>query len=602
MLGATINDGRPLPTFGVATYRTRITLPATVVNSHSVLMLEGVGSAYQVWVNGRLVGGLGHIGAPTDSVARTIETPQISVNLITITPAPQLDIVVQVSNYAFRESGIFGMVMIEQPNAATVSVVRRYVLPDVLLMGVFFVIGFYHLMTYFTSRRDIELIYMAGLCLSIALRSLCINKFLFHAIMPDLSWVIVMKLQYAMKFVALFTYIQLIRTLYRSDVNESVHRLFTIITAMALLYVVGVPPSTFTLSLNLQTATMVVILGYYLFVLSYVSLSRQREGAHLTMFGILFCAFVIIHDTYLFTQKIDSIQMVPVGMLVLMLVHATIISYRYMLFQQQNSQLAKELQEINYTLEAKIATRTAALHDSNAKLMELVEQRSQMMANIAHDMGSPMTGVQAALHILHADTLSSQDKKDLSRLLLSKVNHVKRLIDDLFRLARLESGQLEFDWETVAVADICHEIGEYFSQMLHEQGRTLVTNRLADTAYTVRVDRRQLYRVVQNLLDNAVKYSPDPLLPITMTCTIRLSHNDSRWWCVAIQDHGVGIAPEDVAMIFTRFYTRSEETVAGSGLGLAISKEIVELHGGQIQVTSRPDYGSTFEFTIPIIN
>lgn len=180
-----------------------------------------------------------------------------------------------------------------------------------------------------------------------------------------------------------------------------------------------------------------------------------------------------------------------------------------------------------------------------------------------------------------------------------KVDHVKRLIDDLFRLARLESGQLEFDWETVSVADISRDVGEYFCQMLHEQGRTLTTTYLDDGAYTVRVDRRQLYRVVQNLLDNAVKYSPDPQLPIEMTYSIRQLPDES-YWCVAIRDYGVGIAPEDVAMIFTRFYTRSEEVASGSGLGLAISKEIVELHGGEIRVTSTPDQGSTFAFTIPI--
>jgi signal transduction histidine kinase len=113
-----------------------------------------------------------------------------------------------------------------------------------------------------------------------------------------------------------------------------------------------------------------------------------------------------------------------------------------------------------------------------------------------------------------------------------------------------------------------------------------------------------MYRVVQNLLDNAVKFSTDPRQPIEFTSTVRSVHDAGglrEEWHVEIVDFGVGIASTHLPMIFERFYTRSSGLPVGSGLGLAISKEIIERHGGTIEVSSSEGHGSTFSFTVPIM-
>jgi signal transduction histidine kinase len=110
--------------------------------------------------------------------------------------------------------------------------------------------------------------------------------------------------------------------------------------------------------------------------------------------------------------------------------------------------------------------------------------------------------------------------------------------------------------------------------------------------------------VLQNLIDNAVKYSPDPLTPITLTSVVRQSvipESAHYEWRVEVVDQGIGIAAEYLPMIFERFYTRSNALQVGSGLGLAICKEIIERHGGVIGVQSAPDHGSAFFFTLPLV-
>jgi hypothetical protein len=108
-------------------------------------------------------------------------------------------------------------------------------------------------MIYLLNRRDNELMWLAGGSLSIAVRALLLNKFLVYAMVSDVPWVLLMHLQFIAKFMAIFMYIQLIRTLYRQDVNDLIHKICTVGCLLAVLYVAIVPPSVSTLTINLQT-------------------------------------------------------------------------------------------------------------------------------------------------------------------------------------------------------------------------------------------------------------------------------------------------------------------------------------------------------------
>jgi signal transduction histidine kinase len=607
-LGANVNGGQPLPAFGVATYHTQVVIPPDQVDTSLMLMMESVGSAYRVWVNGKLVGGLGRVATSNTPSGSESETPQIYLNLINIIPkTEQLEIVVQVSNYSFRECGIFGDIQIDQPDATMKYVFNHYILQDLLLMGILVVVGLYHIMIYLLHRRDSELLWLAGVCLTVAVRTLLLNKVFVYSIVPEVSWILLMYIQHSVKFIILFAYIQLIRTLYRQDVNDTVHKICVAVFLGAVVYVMSVPPQMFTRTLNIQAVVVVIILFYYLFVVGYTLYLRSREDARLNVFSMVFVIIAIINDYYLFTNQIQSVPMVSYAILLTLLVQAMIISYRYTRFQQRNAQLANDLQDINRDLEEKVIARTNDLNTSNAQLMELTSQRSRLMANIAHDMGSPLTGVKLSLHILNEDTLNLHEKQNVYGVLMTKIDYVKNLVDDLFRLAKLESRQLDFAWENVKVVDLNAELSDYFGQLVHTQDRVLVIDSVVPIPLhadaRVCIDRQQLYRVLQNLIDNAMKFSPDPTSPIALTTAVRQSTDDIApyEWYVAVVDHGVGIAEEHLPLIFERFYTRSNGLVRGSGLGLAICKEIVDRHGGVIGVQSALGVGSTFFVTLPLV-
>gem|GEM_PF-1528354 len=611
IIDPTVNGGQPLPRFGVATYRLQTAVPAVLAGKQLLLLLGNIGSAHRVWVNGVEQDSLGVVATIQDGQVATPETPAIRLRFIDIPPnTTQLDIIVQVSNYTFRDSGIFGNVRIGDTYATMMFLLEHYVVRELLLLSFIFLMGLYHVIIYVTSRRDASLLWLAGVCFGIALRAVFINKFLFDVLFPDVAWDTVMRLQYSAKFISQLSLILLINVAIRSVVHQRIHQVAVVVTCAWIVYVWAMPVGAYTLSFLQQTIVMVIVLAYYA-TMSVLLMVRQRTlEANLNVASQLIIIVAIVYDYLLFTKRFDSIQLVPIAILAMLLIQSLIISLRYALFQQQNEQLTEGLKEANRTLEHKVQERTEALNQSNAQLAALFKQRTQLMANIAHDMGAPITGVQSSLHVLTDDAVHGPERQELVTMLHQRVRDLKHLTDGLFQLSMLESRQLEFDWEYVAVADLYAEWSTSFARMLNLQGRVLQTEHIAidvlDARATVRVDRRQLQRVMQNLIDNAVKFSLHPQSPIEFKSMVRQGpHNPlgMHEWCVEVVDYGIGIDASELSMIFQRFYSgQQQRRVNGSGLGLAITKEIIEHHGGVLSVYSEPGRGSTFAFVIPLVD
>ena len=163
-----------------------------------------------------------------------------------------------------------------------------------------------------------------------------LNKYLLYLAAPELSWVALMYVQYSLKFWTLLVFIELVRAMYQQDVHPMIHTVCVVMCMGALLYVASVPPEVFSVTLNLQTAGMVLVLSYYVYVVGYVAVVRIREGALLNMVGMVFVCVAIIHDYLLYVKSIDSVPLVPYGLLTILLVQAQIISYRYARFQQRS--------------------------------------------------------------------------------------------------------------------------------------------------------------------------------------------------------------------------------------------------------------------------
>lgn len=247
-------------------------------------------------------------------------------------------------------------------------------------------------------------------------------------------------------------------------------------------------------------------------------------------------------------------------------------------------------------------TRRASLAVHNARLYAEAQQalhvRDQFLSIAAHELRTPMTSILATTQLLlrQARRAEHADPKEVRRLhiLADQTRRLNQLVLSLLDLSRLEAGQLTIERGPVDLAGLTRRVVEEMSLALD---RHTIRCHCVEAAILVDGDELRLDQVLQNLLQNAIKYSPDGG---TVEITVR---REGAQAVVTITDQGIGIPPEAVPQLFSRFY-RAENVgsrqISGMGLGLYVVREIISLHGGTIEVTSQEGAGSTFTLRLPL--
>ncbi|HXF04339.1 MAG TPA: ATP-binding protein [Blastocatellia bacterium] len=231
-------------------------------------------------------------------------------------------------------------------------------------------------------------------------------------------------------------------------------------------------------------------------------------------------------------------------------------------------------------------------------LERLERIRRDFFANISHELRTPLAAILA-----HAETLRQgalDDRENSLRFLDAIYKYAQRmhaLVRDITDLSEIESGVVTLKLEDIDLRSVVEDVMALLLPAAEERGVTL-THEVSDDIL-VRADVSRLEQILTNLVDNAVKFNrPGGQV------TIR-AHREGAWVVLSVKDTGVGIAPADQPRIFERFYradkSRSRQT-GGSGLGLAIVKHLVQAHGGQVKVSSKPGVGSEFTVTLPAAN
>jgi signal transduction histidine kinase len=237
------------------------------------------------------------------------------------------------------------------------------------------------------------------------------------------------------------------------------------------------------------------------------------------------------------------------------------------------------------------------LEETNEKLVELDEIKSRFFANISHELRTPLTLLLAPLESLIQKRGSSFDPETRELLLIMQSNGLRllKLINDLLDLVRLESGKMEVKLEAVALDPFLRGLSTAVRKAAEDRGVRLETS--VDSALgTVFADSDKLEKVLLNLLFNALKFTPAG----GVVRLDALRQNGSM--VLAVSDTGVGISDEKMAYVFDRFWqgdTSSQRKYQGVGIGLALVKELVDVQGGRVGVSSQLGRGSIFTVSLP---
>ena len=233
------------------------------------------------------------------------------------------------------------------------------------------------------------------------------------------------------------------------------------------------------------------------------------------------------------------------------------------------------------------------------QLKNLEVTRQSFVANVSHELRSPLTSMKGFLEAMMDGTIPPEEHANYIDIVLSETRRMTTMVNDLLDLARIESGIITVSYEVFDINELIRRTLITFEARISEKQMELDVRFAMEQCY-VYADSNQISQVLRNLIDNAIKYSPDGRTLLVSTYALR------KEIYVTIRDTGVGIPAEDVPHIFDRFYkvekAHTPSPQVGSGLGLAIVKKIIEAHGQSITVKSARGKGTQFTFTLEKAN
>jgi signal transduction histidine kinase len=252
----------------------------------------------------------------------------------------------------------------------------------------------------------------------------------------------------------------------------------------------------------------------------------------------------------------------------------------------------------NISLFEELKEKTAQLQIANIELSEANKHKSQFLANVSHELRTPLNAIIGSTdNVLDriAGELNEKQARYLARV-QTNAEHLNLLIEDLLDLSVIESGKMDIKAKNVSLASLVIEVAESLRPVAEKKPVDLEIGSI-DASLTAWADRDRIVQVLNNLIGNAVKFTPPQ-----GRVTVAAQRDGNGWVQVSVADSGPGVPPEEAEKIFDEFYQIPQAVrpkIKGMGLGLTIAKKFVEMHGGKIWVQSEPGRGSTFFFILP---
>lgn len=266
----------------------------------------------------------------------------------------------------------------------------------------------------------------------------------------------------------------------------------------------------------------------------------------------------------------------------------------------QQGDLEYRIENAEKTDLANVASTYNSMADtilSDIEKIKSVEQlRQELIANISHDLRTPLSVIQGYIETLHMknEELSAEERSEYLKTVIRSSERLSKLVAQLFEYSKLEANQIQPEKEPFLISELANDIHQNYSLLAKQKNIELKLS-MEDGIPLVFADISLVERAIQNLMDNALKFTPEG-----GKVTVKIETEDDHVE-VTIKDSGPGIKKDNQALIFERYrQTKVGEQKEGAGLGLAIVKKIMEIHDSSIKVFSKPNEGTSFSFSLPV--
>ena len=250
---------------------------------------------------------------------------------------------------------------------------------------------------------------------------------------------------------------------------------------------------------------------------------------------------------------------------------------------------------IHTTTRDEVGQLAAAFNRMSQELDNLEASRRDLVANVSHELKTPITAIRAHLENLLDGV--EEPEPEILQVMLAQSERLGRLVEQLLDLSKLESGEVPLRREEMTLAPLVAQVMSEIEVARADRDVALSSD-LPENLPAIEADPERVHQVIFNLVDNAVRFTPEG-------GEVRIeAHRHDGSVEVSVADTGVGIPPEALPRLFERFYrvdsSRARGEDGGTGIGLAIARSVVEAHGGTIRAESEPGHGSVFTFDLPL--
>jgi len=572
-------NGIPLSGSGNGTYHLRI-LRNTGTGSQT-MTIRRIYTDYTLWINGKLadtkVTGKTSRKSRDDYIfVHTKRTSSFTLN------RGVNHIVLQVSNHQYESGGIGRPLQLEDGAAAARK--NAWILAvNMIMVGLLLFAAVYNIILYLFRRMGAAPLYFGFFCLLWS-----VNIFNVQIpILPDgLAWP---RNPYIIDYLTIIISIPLflmaIRSLFPEETSLFALRFFLVITPMFLVPLLFLDFETSDLLFKTYSIITVIFILYYIFIFAR-GMKNREEDSLFFLIGFLLLFLGGINDLLYYFLIIDTTKTVPYGILVLCIAVTLLISRRFSRAIRRVEELSRELIEMNTALK------------------EMDSLKDRFLANTSHELRTPLHGMIGLSETMiegAADVLPSETIENLT-LIASNGHRLAGMVNDLLDMAKMQDEGIHLNLRPVDMHSVSEKVVRLTRPLA--AGKSLkIINTIKSDILPVRADEDRIRQVLCNLIGNAIKFTNRGTIELSARILKDKDEDRSKEIETSVSDTGIGIPAEYREIIFEAYRQVDEgdtRAYTGTGLGLAIAKQIVELHGGTIRVTSGQNGGSTFSFTLPV--
>lgn len=546
---------------GYATYKLTLLLPAK--RPRLSLEVPEMYCAYTLFVNGEKTVSNGLPGTDKKST-----TPYWSTQVVPLhSHEDTLHITLQVANFHHLKGGV----------SKEIKIGSHYILQkqnqldqafDYFLTGCIIMGGFFFLGLYLFGSHDKSILYFALFCIFYSYRIIGAGQYSLQAILPDISWTISIHLEYLSLFLAVAMFALYTRYLYPEDAPQKMLSVMAgICFAFALITVVS-PPILFT---RLIDPFIFLVLIYIAFavVIYWRAFRNKRTGAQYALISsaaIFIIIICVILEYYGIATPFPFILFG--GYVTFFFCQSLILTFRFAFTLKK----AKE--------DAELGLKT----------------KGEFLSTMSHEIRTPLNSVIGMTHLMIRDNPRADQKEQLDVLLFS-ANNLLNIVNDVLDFSSIEAGKIRFVMEPIDLKTISRNIISGYQAAANTDKIRFILDLDEDLPQQVLGDKTRTAQIIGNLVHNAIKFTNEGYVKLSVQ---KLDRTDDQVTLkIAIEDTGIGIAPDKQKMIFERFTqadSSSSRGFSGTGLGLSISKKILELQGINLELESEPGKGSIFSF------